>query len=252
MKKGICYILWGTCILTSCEGDQVNDCFQAAGDTIQRTYSLPFFSEIRIEDDVSLVIKQGPAQEVVIETGDNLVSDVSVEVDGEILVVKDNNRCNFVRDYGITKLFVTTPDLKKIRNSSEFDVRGEGVLQFPSLRLVSNTTEGIEDSRKSGDFILKLNCEELWVEANGFSGFYLEGFSAKATIAFEDEVPRLEAENLGVNELRIFQRSANKMIVNPIQSIVGIIRGTGDVICVNHPPIVDVVQIYTGQLLFED
>ncbi len=252
MKKRIIYIIGVTWFLISCNGENANDCFQAAGNTIQQSFSVPFFSEIRIEDDVSLIIRQGPVQEVVIETGDNLLNDIQVRVDGAILVVKDNNRCNFVRDYGITKLFVTTPDLKKIRNSSEFDVRGDGELEFPSLRLVSNTTEGIEDSRKSGDFILKLKCEELWVEANGFSGFYLEGFSEKATIAFEDEVPRLEARNLKVNELRIFQRSANKMIVHPIQSIVGIIKGTGDVICVNHPPVVEVEQIYTGQLLFED
>jgi Putative auto-transporter adhesin, head GIN domain len=252
MRKQIMYIVGIAWLFISCNGDNANDCFQAAGNTIQTTFSVPFFSEIRIEDDVSLIIKQGSVQEVVIETGDNLLNDISVVVDGGILIVKDNNRCNFVRDYGITKLFVTTPDLKKIRNSSEFDVRSEGELQFPSLRLVSNTTEGIEDSRKSGDFILRLKCEELWVEANGFSGFYLEGFSEKATVAFEDEVPRLEARNLIVNELRIFQRSANKMIVNPVESIVGIIKGTGDVICVNHPPIVEVEQIYTGQLLFED
>lgn len=252
MKKLTIYSIGFIWLLLSCSGENANDCFQAAGKTIQRTFSMPFFSEIRIEDDVSLLIKQGPIQEVVIETGENLLNDISVVVEGEILIVKDNNRCNFVRDYGITKVFVTTPDLKKIRNSSEFDVIGEGELQFPSLRLVSNTTEGIEDSRKSGDFVLKLKCENLWVEANGFSGFYLEGFTEKATIAFEDEVPRLEARNLRVNELRIFQRSANKMIVNPIQSITGVIKGTGDVICVNHPPIVEVEQIYTGQLLFED
>lgn len=252
MIKQTIYSIGMIWFFVSCNGENANDCFQTEGNTIQKNFTVPFFSEIRIEDDVSLIIRQGPVQTVVIETGVNLLNDIIVLVDEEVLVVKDNNRCNFVRDYGNTKVFVSTPDLKKIRNSSEFDVRGEGALQFPSLRLVSNTTEGIEDSRKSGDFILNLKCEELWVEANGFSGFYLEGFSDKATIAFEDEVPRLEAKNLRVNELRIFQRSANKMIVNPIQSIIGIIKGTGDVICVNRPPIVEVEQIYTGQLLFED
>ena len=41
------------------------------------------------------------------------------------------------------------------------------------------------------------------------------------------------------------------MIVNPIQSLTGIIRGTGDVIAVNQPPMVDVEQIYIGQLIFD-
>jgi hypothetical protein len=249
MKKSI-YIIFA--FLISCNGEKAPDCFQAEGETIQEVFAVPFFSEIRIEDDVSLLIKQGDTQEVIIETGDNLLNDVSVEVIDEILVIKDNNRCNFVRDYGITKAIVTTPDLKEIRNSSEFDVVGVGVLNFPFLRLVSNTTDGIEDSRKSGDFTITVYCNDFRIEANGFSGFYIDGFSEKATFAFEDEVPRLEAENLVVNDLYVFQRSANKMIVNPINRIRGVIRGTGDVICVNRPPIIDVEEFYTGRLIFED
>ena len=42
------------------------------------------------------------------------------------------------------------------------------------------------------------------------------------------------------------------MIINPIESLRGSIRGTGDVISVNRPPIVEVEEYYTGQLLFED
>ena len=37
------------------------------------------------------------------------------------------------------------------------------------------------------------------------------------------------------------------MIVNPQQSISGQIRGTGDVISINEPPIVEVERLYTGQ-----
>jgi len=249
MKKYF-YILFA--LLTFCDGENAPNCFQTEGNIIQQTFVIPFFSEIRIEDDVSLVIRQGDVQEVIIETGDNLLNDVSVEVINEILVVKDNNRCNFVRDYGITKAIVTTPTLREIRNSSEFDVVGEGALNFPFLRLVSNTTEGIEDSRKSGDFTMTVNCTDFRIEANGFSGFYIDGFTEKATFAFEDEVPMLEAENLIINDLYVFQRSANKMIVNPVNRIRGIIRGTGDVICVNRPPIIEVEEFYTGQLIFED
>ena len=40
------------------------------------------------------------------------------------------------------------------------------------------------------------------------------------------------------------------MIVNPQQSLRGIIRSTGDVITLNSPPIIEVEQIYTGQLIF--
>jgi len=74
----------------------------------------------------------------------------------------------------------------------------------------------------------------------------------KASIGFEDEVPRFEGQNLIINDLRILQRSANVMIVNPQERLRGEIRGTGDVISVNRPPIVEVEEFFTGRLIFQD
>lgn len=236
----------------ACNSEDALDCFQTQGNTVVTQVSVPVFSKIRIEDDVSLVIRQGDTREVLIETGENLLNDVSVTVEGETLVIRDDNRCNFVRDFGITKAIVTTPILTEIRNSSEFHVVGEGVLRFPILELVSNTSGGVENSRKSGDFTLTVDCDFFLIDANGFSGFYIDGFADKANITFQDETPRFEGPNLIVNDLRVFHRSANKMIVNPQERIRGNILSTGDVISLNRPPIVDVEEIYTGRLIFQD
>lgn len=250
MKRFFVYILIP--LMISCNSENALDCFQTSGSITTEAVPVAPFSKIRIEDDVSLVIKQGPVQEILIETGENLRNDVTIEVIDEVLIIKDNNRCNFVRDYGITRAIVTTPVLSEIRNSSEFDVVSEGVLSFPFLQLKSDTTGAIEDSRKSGDFILTIDCDDFRVDANGFSGFYIDGFTEKASITFQDEIPLFEGRNLIINDLRIFQRSANVMVVNPIERIRGEIRGTGDVIAVNRPSVVEVEEFFTGRLLFED
>ena len=41
------------------------------------------------------------------------------------------------------------------------------------------------------------------------------------------------------------------MVVNPQQTLSGELKGTGDLISVNEPPIVDVERFYTGELLFQ-
>ncbi|MCB0456575.1 MAG: head GIN domain-containing protein [Flavobacteriaceae bacterium] len=250
MKKIIAIVTIG--LLFSCNSENANDCFQTDGKIITTAFNVPNFQKIRIEDDVSLIIKQGITQEVLIETGANLLNDISVAVEGETLVIRNHNGCNLVRDFGITKAIVTVQNITEIRNSSIYHVVGEGELNVPFLRLVSNTTGGLTDSKKSGDFTLTIRCEDFRIEANGYSGFYIDGFSEKATIAFEDEVPRLEGANLIVNDLYVFQRSANKMIVHPVNRIRGVIRGTGNVISVQRPPIVAVEEFYTGRLIFED
>ena len=94
--------------------------------------------------------------------------------------------------------------------------------------------------------------EELIILANGLSNFYLTGSADKANIGLYAGDSRVEAENLIINELVIYHRSTNKMIVNPQESIIGQIRSLGDVISKNRPPIVDVKEYYTGKLIFED
>lgn len=230
----------------------MNDCFQAEGTLIETTFQVSEFAKIRIEGEVSLIIKQGETQEVIIKTGENLLNDVTVRVEGETLVIKDGNTCNLVRDYGSTTAFVTTPNITELRNSSPYDITSDGVLNFPELQLVSNTSGGIEDVRKGGDFYLQIHCEDFIVSANGQSVFYISGTTNRANLSFTDEAPRFEGSTLMIKELRVFQRSANKMIVNPQEKIFGEIRGTGDIIALHHPSIIEVEEFFTGQLLFQD
>lgn len=245
------FLIVFTSLLLACDSENAPDCFQTAGGAVQVNYELPSFSKIRMEHNVSLVIRQGDEQNILLETGENLLPDVDIYVEDGVLVMRDNNQCNYVRDFGITKIFVTTPNITEIRNGSSYNVTGEGVLNFPELTLISNTTGGFDDIRKSGDFTLTINTVNFRVQSNGFSGFFIDGQAENAQITFEDEVTRFEGQDLIVDHLRIFNRSANNMIVNPQLSIRGKIVGVGDVISHNRPEIVDVEELYTGRLIFQ-
>jgi len=41
------------------------------------------------------------------------------------------------------------------------------------------------------------------------------------------------------------------MVVNPQLELTGELLGTGNLISVNQPPLVDVERLYTGRLIFE-
>jgi len=250
MKKLIYLICIG--LFFSCSGENAWDCLQSAGDTIERDYMVDSFSKIRIEGEASLILRQGPEVEVKVISGENLFSDIQVRIEEGTLVINDNNKCNLVRDYGVTTAYVTAPNITEIRNSSSFNVESDGLLSFPELSLVSNTTGGVEDVRKGGDFRLNVDCEFLRVRANGQSVFYISGDAQRARINFSDELPRFEGENLSIDRLDIFQVSANKMIVKPLLEITGEIRGTGDVISLNRPSIVEVEEFSLGRLIFQD
>ena len=233
----------------ACNSEDANDCFQTSGEIIQEEVTIPDFERILVNRDIELILTQADDYKVTIETGENLISDVKVEVVGNQLVLTDNNTCNYVRDYGITKVYLEVPNVIEIRNSSQYEVSSNGILNFPNLRLVSEDfNENIEFT--VGDFRLTVNSEDLEIISNNISSFYIDGITEDLFVGFFSGSGRFEGENLIAQNIGINHRGSNDMIVNPVESLTGIIRGTGDVIAVNEPPVVNVEEIYIGDLIF--
>ena len=102
----------------------------------------------------------------------------------------------------------------------------------------------------TGDFRLTLNSQNLDIVSNNLSFFYMDGVVETLSVGFYSGAGRFEAENLIAQNITVYHRGSNDMVVNPQQSLSGELRGAGNVISVNEPPIVDVARIYTGQLIF--
>jgi hypothetical protein len=239
-------------LLQSCNTENAWNCIQTVGDIVEEPFEVETFSRITVEDDIFLEIEQGETQSVVVTTGSNLLNDISVvvEADGN-LRLKNYNKCNYSRDYDVTKITVTTPTLSRIRNASRNTVTSKNTLHFKTLWLTSDTSVGVIDPGKSGDFQLTVAVDSLLVLANGISDIKVSGTASYAFVGFYDEVPRFQGEDLIVQDLKIFHAAGNSMKVNPQQSIVGIIRGNGDVISVTKPPLVDVSVTNVGRLIFQ-
>jgi hypothetical protein len=236
-------------LLFTCNSEEANDCFQTSGDIIQKIVDVPNFEQILVNRDIELIIKEALEYKVIIETGENLINDVDVEVIGNRLVLTDNNNCNYVRDYGITKIYVEAPNLTVIRTSSQYEVSSNGVLNYETLTLFSEDFNGGSEFTV-GDFRLSVNSENLSVVTNNISSFYLEGNVQDLFIGFYSGSGRFQGENLITQNVDVYHRGSNDMVVNPIQSLTGELRGTGDLIAVNEPAVIDVNQSYTGQLIF--
>jgi len=107
------------------------------------------------------------------------------------------------------------------------------------------------DNFAIGDFQLQLDVIDLQIISNNLSFFYLSGDVENINISFVAGNGRFEGENLIAQNVSVFHRGTNDMIVNPQQSITGSILSTGNVISVNQPPIVDVEEVFNGRLIFE-
>lgn len=246
----IVYSLLVLVLFWSCDSENANDCFQQSGAIITQEFDLPVFTKIRVNRDVSLVLKEGPVQQVQVETGENLLNDIELTVSGDWLTITDNNSCNFVRDYNVTKVYVTVPNLVELLSSTQFQITSDGVLNFDILKI---TSENFNDTSVDavGDVILELNSQDIDVTGNNLTSFLFTGNVDDLNVSFASGDGVFNARELVANKVRVYHRGTNRVIVNPIQELSAELRSTGDVIVVNEPPVIVVEEHYTGQVIFE-
>ncbi len=249
MKKIILFII--TMVALSCDSDKGLDCFQAAGTIITEEISITSFDQIVVFERTQLFIEQGETYKVIVETGENLLNDIEVSVTDGLLTIMNTNSCNLVRDYGITKVYVTTPTLNEVRNSSGLTVKSIGTLSFPSLTLLSEDTQEEDAFHTDGDFELDINVDSLRIETSGLSDFRLTGLATSAEYNLLGSHTSIDARAVVSQNITFFQRSTNHLYVYPEQSLIGDIVNGGNVYSFNQPPLVEVTEQYTGRLIFQ-
>tara|TARA_E500000318_G_scaffold74686_1_gene69289 strand:+ start:3386 stop:4120 length:735 start_codon:yes stop_codon:yes gene_type:complete len=239
-------------ILVSCNGDNVLACFRNAGDVVRETVDVPEFTAITVFENLNVVLKQGDEQLVEVETGEYLLNDVSAVVEDNRLVLRNDSSCNYVRDYGLTTVYITSPNITEIRSSTGLPISSDGVLDYPSLNLIAESFNNPETETTDGSFDLNLNSNSVRIVVNGIAYFRLQGSTENFNVTVAAGDSRIEAEELVAESVTINHRGSNDVFVNPQQSLSGVIRGTGDVISVNRPAEVDIEELFNGRLIFQD
>lgn len=245
-------VLSVACFFFSCNSENAPDCLQNEGELIIQEVSLPSFDKITVFEKVALVLKEGPLQKVEIETGEFLINEVSAIVADGRLVLRNENGCNLFRDYGITTVYVTSPNITTIRSSTGLLISSDGVLNYPNLSLLSESFTEPENETTDGSFDLEVSSTTVSITTNGIAYFNLSGSTTNLNLTIAAGDSRIEAENLVVQNVTLSHRGTNDILTNPQASIRGVISGTGDVVCFNRPATVDVEEIFNGRLIFRE
>ncbi|MEP0301769.1 MAG: DUF2807 domain-containing protein, partial [Maribacter dokdonensis] len=90
----------------------------------------------------------------------------------------------------------------------------------------------------------------LSLTVNGIAYFKLKGTAESMSITIAAGDSRIEAETLIADRVTINHRGSNDILVNPQESLTGVLRGTGDVQSYNRPATVEVEELYNGRLIF--
>lgn len=256
MKKYLLFLVLLS-IFNSCE--KPSDCVESTGAIILKEIPVQPFKKIKVYKDIAVEITQGTEYKVQIQAGENFIDNVQVQQNGDQLIFKDEASCNWVRAYGTIKILVTTPTLEEIYSKTDRNINSNGVLMFPDLNILSldKDADG-QTGAGTGDFYLELNNNSLTIGNNNVSRFYLSGQTQNANFNFYFGDGRIEAENLIAQNIKIFHRGSNDMIVHPVKSLTGAdyngggLFSTGNLISVTYPPIHAPLPVhYKGKVIYQ-
>ncbi|WP_396194113.1 head GIN domain-containing protein [Flavobacterium sp.] len=248
MKK-ISLLLVAFMVLLACE--KPSDCIESTGEIITKEVTVQPFKRIKVYRGIEVVITQGTNYKVEIVAGENFIDNVEVIQNGDRLIFKDEASCNWVRAYGTTKILVTTPTLEEVYSKTDRNISSNGVLTFPYISFIAMDKDGDgESGAGTGDFFINIDNDYLNVGNNNVSRFYFSGETTTADFNFYFGDGRIEAENLTAQNIKVYHRGSNDMIVRPIQSIFGTMNSTGNIILKNVPPVVDVEELYQGNVIY--
>lgn len=231
----------------SCNSDNAQECFRSMGDTVNYTIAVPEFSSINVSPGIELVIAEGDIQSVSVQTGANLKEYITAEViDGKLYLTNANN-CNWVRKYNSTTITVTTPNLSQIYTATQFTVRSAGTLHFPDLSIQS----GIFNETASALVSLEVDCNNLTIEDNQNLDCFITGSVENLSVNFYSGDARFDGTGLDATNVKVFHRSSNDIMVQASQQVTGTLYSTGNLVLLNHPPVVEVDRKYTGKIVYE-
>jgi hypothetical protein len=123
------------------------------GNVLKETRTVASFDGIEVSGAFDIILKQGAAEEVIVEADANLLPIIRTEVVSGTLMIETKKPVHHVT---VMRVYVTVKDLKRIDVSGAVDINTEGQITVPEL---SFDASGASDSKL--DIVvqkLRLNC----------------------------------------------------------------------------------------------
>jgi hypothetical protein len=147
MKKNIFKIsifLFTVVAFCSCKKDS-GPCFESVGSSSSETRVLPSFNQISLYDDINLFIAIG-LQQVQIQGGQNLIKSISTDVSNQVLTIKNNNTCDWLRSYkkSVINVYVTVPSLAYVTAYGYGTIQSIDTINIDSFQVETKSASDVQ------------------------------------------------------------------------------------------------------------
>lgn len=100
-----------TTVFYACEK---KNCLSSAGKTVSEERDLPLFKYIESYDNLKIYLQNDTAHKIRIVAGEKMIPYIETYLQNDTLIIKDNNACNFLKNYPENKIYVSVDTLKSM------------------------------------------------------------------------------------------------------------------------------------------
>jgi hypothetical protein len=215
---------------TSCRKSPVCDCFEVTGNqgSDDRTSALTYFNQVVANDDINVFLAIGPVEQVIIKGGENLIRNISANVSDNILTLKNENNCNWLRSYkkSTINVYITMPEVTSITNNGVGTIQGTDTITTNDIHIETNS---------AGDINLALHCNSVNAFLFGSADVTLTGTCSSFECNFFAGTGFLYADHLNTSYTYLSTTSTGDCYVNSSGELDLVINQIGNVYYAGNP-----------------
>lgn len=245
MKRNIIFLLATISLLTfasSCKKSPLTN-----GKVVTETRELAAFDTLYLYDNIDVTLVCSDTYKVEITTGENLLPNIICESNGETLLLRNDNICNWLRSYDIplkAKIYYDTK-ISYIIYESVGDLCSETYISNDTL---SRFDLKVEDG--SGNINLKVNSDKLYLTIHsGTNNIIIEGSSSYANI-YQNGLGPIDASDLPSDKTSVSSHKSNNIYINCVGQLNASIYNIGNIYYKGNPEINSYIDKYAkGKLI---
>jgi len=241
-KQNIFFVALAMLLFFSCNKEKAWDCVKSTGEITTEIREIAAFDKIVLNDNVEVFLIADTSNFVEIKAGKNIIPKIETTVEKNALIIKNNNKCNWVRSYkNPIEVYVHYIDIHYL------EVRGVGNLISTNLIQVDSLRIDAWESVSSID--IDIDCQHF---SSGFhTGTADLTISGTANQAYFYINPHayLNALALESNYLSLTTNSPSESYVNSNAHLNVIINYVGNVYYTGTPHTINVEKNGDGELI---
>lgn len=218
------------------------DCMKSAGLEVKQIRKAAPFLNINLKDNIDVIYHRDSVYRIMVTAGQNLVDGIITELEGNTLYIRNENRCNWVRNFkNKYTVDVFAPALNKV------SMYGSGEFRTVDTLIADEFT--CESWNASGTAQLLLSTTRCWlINHIGRADIHASG-STYVCFVNINETGVLDASNLVSKHCYIRSSTLGRCMVYSYYEIGAEIKSAGDIYYYGQPVVVSSTISGTGKLV---